>query len=209
MSRRALLVLIAALVLVPNAAAGFGMNGEGASRHWTWVHAAQANVPLPNAHVRIFEDWNLLPEFFQAKPGWLGQEQNVIDLPRPGRGGWDYHAEHGLLLHELGHLYDFANMTPALRRRFDAIVGTRCRWWAKRCVSSSWILGPGVSVDLPPGEMFGETYAACALGLSVADYIYALYNSYGWVPPQGTDAALCDVIRAARIRDAVAALGAH
>jgi hypothetical protein len=43
--------------------------------------------------------------------------------------------------------------------------------------------------------MFAEMYAACALGLTQRGYQDARFNTYGWVPPDGTDQALCDLIR--------------
>lgn len=205
MSRVVFIMALVALVLAAPARAdvhGFGM-WHAKARQWAWVREAQANVPLPDEHVQIVEDWNLWPVYYAAHPGWLGQERSVIDLPRPGRNGDTYHEEHGLLLHELGHSFDHADLSPLERDRFKAIVGVTCSWWAKRCITHPYWWLPDWTVNLSPGEMFAEEYAACALGLTQEQYQDALYNSYGWRPPAGTDAALCSLIRSSALRTAV------
>jgi hypothetical protein len=45
--------------------------------------------------------------------------------------------------------------------------------------------------------MFAEMYAACALGMTKEQVDEVPSVSYGWVPPEGTDAAFCTLIRAA------------
>jgi hypothetical protein len=102
---------------------------------------------------------------------------------------------HGLFLHELGHAYDRYDMSAERRQEFLAIAGVTCNWTAAHCRTARWVSGPGVYVDVRPQEMFAEMYAACALGLTQRAYQDAGFNTYGWVPPDGTDAALCDVIR--------------
>jgi hypothetical protein len=53
-------------------------------------------------------------------------------------------------------------------------------------------------LDSPPGEWFAEMYASCALGISQAEYQLEGYNTYGWLPPDGADSAICSLLSAAR-----------
>jgi hypothetical protein len=123
-------------------------------RHWNWAHAAQVNVPLPDARITLRSGYN--PEYdFKA---------HILYLPQPGRDGWTYRAEHGLFLHELGHVYDYADMTPVRRDAFKATAQTSCSWWAKHCYSLN--RRSRQTIDLPPGEMFAEMYEACAMGMN-------------------------------------------
>jgi hypothetical protein len=182
-----IIALVTLAVAAPNSQA-LTMHGPGAARHSAWAQAASVNVPLADANITIVEGRNLLPVYYA--------DDHEVDLPQPGYGGWTYFSEHGLFLHELGHVFDFANLTPALRNRFRALAQTSCAWWAEHCHTARWISGPGVYVDVPPGEMFAEMYASCALGLTQGEYENAGYNSYGWMPPQGVnDADFCSLIR--------------
>lgn len=152
---------------------------------WTWAVQASANVPMPDARITV---WTGDPQYLPI--------DNELYLPRPGHLGYTAHDVRGSFLHELGHVYDFANMTPARRNGFKLAVGTSCNWWAKHCKTVAWDVGPDIFVDVPPGEMFAETYAACALGLTQRGYQDAGFLTYGWVPSEGTDdATLCSLIR--------------
>lgn len=184
-----LIVLLIILVAAPRTAlaAGFRMHGA-TGQQWQWARDAQQHVPLPDVAFRI-ENGSPLYAPIVLNPG---AAENLLILPLssiPGnrRNGWTAQAEHGLFLHELGHAYDFADMTPARRAAFKRLVGTSCAWWAKHCITDRWVSGPGVTVDVAPGEMFAEEYAACALGMSQQEYQNAGFNTYGWVPPPGTD----------------------
>jgi hypothetical protein len=166
------------------------MRGTVKPRERVWARLAAKHVPLPAHSVTIAEGIDLEPMFYPAR--W------EIDLPEPGKGGWTLLAEKGLFLHELGHAFDYANMTPDLRRRFEATIKVHCAWRARHCKTARWVSGPDVYVDVPPVEMFAEEYAACALGLTQEGYQNAGYNTYGWVPPKGTDESLlCGLIRTA------------
>jgi hypothetical protein len=143
-----------------------------------WTKEASANVPLPPTRLTIRD----------GSPMTLG---STIVLPF----AWGAFTVRGLFLHELGHVYDRRVMTPARRLAFLRAAGVTCRWKAAHCRTARWISGPGVVVDVRPEEMFAEMYAACALGLTERGYQDAGYNTYGWVPPDGADAALCAVIR--------------
>lgn len=179
-------VLAACLVAASSAAAargqraakGLRLSGRVTSDTRLWSHEAVANVPLPNARLTI-------------RSGSPMFEGSTIYLPF----AWGTQAVHGLFLHELGHAYDRYEMTPARRQAFLQIAGVTCAWTAPHCSTPRWVSGPGVYVDVKPQEMFAEMYAACALGLTERGYQDSGYNTYGWVPPEGTDAALCGVIR--------------
>jgi hypothetical protein len=164
------------------------MGGDVKALHWRWASAAARHVPLPDARVWIHDgdpiyyvdDHTLYVPFHNARGA--------------ARQGWTAHAEMGLFLHELGHVYDFADMTPKRRIAFKSLVRTTCPWLARHCLSNRWVTSATEMVDVPPVEMFAEMYAACALGLTQRGYQDAGFNTYGWVPPDGTDQALCDLI---------------
>jgi hypothetical protein len=178
-----LAALVAALWLVPvSAASALEMGGNAKPRHWNWARAASVNVPLPDERITLSDghDPEYLPEF------------KMLLLPSVGRGKYQesYRQERYLFLHELGHVYDFANLRPADRTRFKRAVGTSCAWRAKRCRSWNW---SNESVaDVSPSEMFAEMYAACALGLTRLQVDEQRFYSYGWMPPLLVDQrALC------------------
>ena len=178
-----LLVVVAALVFATTATAArapstLQLSGHLTADIWPWARAASANVPLPTARLRVES----------GSPMFDGA---TIYLPF----AWSTLTLHGLFLHELGHAYDRYDMNAARRQDFLRIAGVTCSWTAMHCRTARWVSGPGVVVDVRPQEMFAEMYAACALGLTERGYQDAGYNTYGWVPPDGTDAALCDVIR--------------
>jgi hypothetical protein len=186
-----------------------GLHMYGAKqRHWNWAHAAQLNVPLADARIWVENgDAMYLPgvwwrgTFLGQNPPWHHATAGVLDVPfydlPPFNQGWTAHLEKGLFLHELGHAFDFADMTPAARTAFKALAQVDCSWWAKHCVTARRVSGPGVYVDVPPGEMFAEEYMACALGLSRRQVEDAAYTSYGWDPPDGAEPQMCALIRSA------------
>lgn len=171
---------------------GFKLGGYHASPHMrTWVH--ESRMPLPPDRISVgFGD-----------PAMYGPHS--IFLPSCCTGGWTHQAIQGLLFHELGHVYDATRMTPALREEFRQLVGVPQGWAWKRPIpvenaqallGGGYVLVPGKYENIAPSEMFAEEYAACSLGLSQWDY-QASYNSYGWLPPPGTDASLCALIASA------------
>lgn len=184
--RRALFLLLLAgtgLVLAAGAAAsgsraGLRLSGRVTPEMGTWTRQASANVPLPSARLTIRNGSPLFAE-------------GTIFLPF----AWGTFAVRGLFLHELGHVYDSQSMTATRRLRFLQIAEVSCRWTAPHCRTVRWVSGPDVHVDVKPQEMFAEMYAACALGLTEREYEDAGYNTYGWVPPDGTDSDLCALIR--------------
>ena len=178
-----LIVLTAGLAFVSAASAGpanqLSLSGRATTEMRLWAEEASTNVPLPKLRLAIRN----------GNPMLAGTA--TIYLPF----AWGTLAVHGLFLHELGHAYDSDAMTGARRQEFLQIAGVTCSWTAAHCRTARWVSGPGFYVDVKPQEMFAEMYAACALGLTERGYQDAGYNTYGWVPPDGADAALCGVIR--------------
>lgn len=180
---------------MPLELSGPHVNGPGFA---TWATEAEANVPLPTAHLvlRYGDPATYFDNYGDPFPVRTAE----VDLPRVGRQGWTAEAVHGDFVHEVGHVFDHYYMTPALRRTFmwDAGAPTTCtRWWGD-CKTVRWIVNDHSYITLPPAEMFAEEYAACALGLTQRQYQDAGYNSYGWVPARGVlDSTLCGVIRSA------------
>lgn len=165
---------------------GFALVGYHASPDMqAW--AAASDMPLPPSRV-----WVSFGDPVEYGP-------HLIYLPSCCTEGWTHHAIHGLLYHELGHVYDDTVMTPALRRAFRESVGIPATSaWYTPIATVRWVVGPDYIVKIAPSEMFAEEYAACSLGLTQRGYQDAGYMSYGWVPPQGTDeTALCALIASA------------
>jgi hypothetical protein len=170
---------------VEHADARLRMYGDAKPRHFNWARQAQQNVPLPDQRIRLVSGYD--PTYFPVS--------REMFLPQSGWGGWTYWDERVLFLHELGHVFDSRQLSKAERTRFRILARTRCSWWSDRC----YLAGEPRKEDynVPPGEMFAEMYAACALGMTKEQVDEVPSVSYGWVPPEGTDAAFCTLIRAA------------
>ena len=166
---------------------GIGLHGPHV-HHGIRVWALQDQMPLPQVSIWIgYGDPVLYPG-------------NQMYLPRVGGGGWSALAVRGLFFHEIGHVYDAKYMTPDLRKQFMEAIGIypTCSKWLRKCRTVRWVVNDHYYITIPPVEMFAEEYAACALGLTQRGYQDAGYNTYGWVPPKGTDeTALCDLMRSA------------
>jgi hypothetical protein len=152
--------------------------------------AAAAKVPLPQERV-----WVGFGDPFTP----FGSRE--IFLPSCCTKGWTHLAIQGLLFHELGHVFDRITMNPALRAEFRQIAGVPRGWyWWKPLKTYREIQYSPLKyeiIKIAPGEMFAEEYAACALGLTQIGYQDAGYDSYGWTPPAGSDAAMCSLIDSA------------
>lgn len=178
--KKFLLIALIALATAAPATAGLQLRGQVGPHMRAWVK--QAQVPLPNTGVKVV---------LYSDPMY---EPKTKTLYLPGLGdGWTLFDNHVLLYHELGHAFDFANMDAGDRESFKRFVGTTCKWWATNCYSIS--VSNGDRLRLAPGEMFAEMYAACAFGLTREQLDLRGAVTYGWEPPQGTDAALCALIR--------------
>lgn len=92
----------------------------------------------------------------------------------------------GVLLHELGHVYDLAVLNNRDRGRFRRIMGRRrTRWWKG---------------SLPLAEQFAEAYSWCARYARIVSI--SRYSSYRYRPTSRQHKAICRlVVRAARDRD--------
>jgi hypothetical protein len=102
----------------------------------------------------------------------------VIHIGSTVRGfGWRNERE--VLLHELGHVYDYSVMADPYRNRFRALIHDKRPWRAEGGDS--------------PHEQFGEAYAACALSTQPDRLGYG----YGYHPRPATFKAVCALIRAA------------
>lgn len=165
-------VALVALVLIPAASADLRMYGDARPRHFNWAREASINVPLPDQRFTILSG---------SDPQYLVGLREMY-LPRPGRNGWSYWDERVLFLHELGHVYDFRHLNRAERNEFRAAVQTPFGWWSTK-------------TDVPPGEMFAEEYAACALGMTRAEVEAVPSVTYGWLPDPVVEPGLCSLIR--------------
>jgi len=169
----------------PGASTSFSLGGYHANRNMRqW--AAESGAPLPSTHVTV--------NF--GHPATYGKA--LMYLPSCCTEGWTHHAIQGLFFHELGHVFDSVNMTAARRAEFRQIVGIPPNWnWWRPYPSVRYVVSPNYIIKISPGEMFAEEYAACSLGLTQRGYQDAGYNSYGWLPPLGTDTQLCALIDSA------------
>ena len=133
------------------------MDGDAKARHFNWAATASARVPLPTAQFEIMSG-NYDPEYLPA--------YKLMFLPSVGSRPWQetYRQERYLFLHELGHVYDYSNLTPAKRAAFKQLVGTTCKWQAAHCRSWNW--NNESVADVAPVEMYAEAYVGCALGLT-------------------------------------------
>lgn len=165
----------------------FRLDGYHASplmREW----AVESQMPAPP-----------VPVWINFGDAMYSYGTDTIYLPSCCREGWTHLAIRGLLFHELGHVYDHTSMTPTLRAEFRQTVGVPLGWnWWAPIRTVRWVVNDHSYIRIAPGEMFAEEYAACSLGLTQLQYQEAGYNTYGWVPPEGTDEPrLCDLIASA------------
>jgi hypothetical protein len=92
---------------------------------------------------------------------------------------------HGVLLHELGHVYDLRVLNNRDRGRFRRIMRRgRARWWRGR---------------LSLAEQFAEAYSWCARYARIVSI--SRYSSYRYRPSSKQHKAICRlIVRAARDR---------
>ena len=87
----------------------------------------------------------------------------------------------GVLLHELGHVFDLTVMNDRDRGGFRRIMGRRtARWWRGR---------------LPLAEQFAEAYSWCARYARIVSI--ARYSSYRYRPSAREHRAVCRLIQRA------------
>lgn len=183
-----LLLLALALAAPAGAAAGLELRGDTRPRHYLWLAASQA--PLPPITITIVLNASPYYEFATHK----------LYIPQAGTFNWTYAGEQLEFFHELGHAFDQALLRPADRNRFRAIVGSSCRWWQHPCDTLNVRCGCGQILDVPPGEMFAEEYAALSLGISHQQIEDRGLPTYGWNPPPGTEPQLRQLVEQAANR---------
>ena len=130
--------------------------GNVAQPYQRWTEASY--VPTPNvrivvlhrecpghplAHACVFD--TLRPRVIYINP----------DRPKPA---WQRPY---LIMHEVGHYFDFEEMTEHFRDRFKHILGLRHPWW--RLSPPQREVEPGPNTWGPPAEEFAEAYAECAV----------------------------------------------
>src|SRR3954471_2922853 len=90
-------------------------------------------------------------------------------------------ATRATFLHELGHVFDAADMSDALRRAFTTISRSSGPWAT-------------AAANDPPDERFAEAYSLCAPHKTIRSTLYGLY-AYTATPAMHRRA--CSVIRQA------------
>jgi hypothetical protein len=185
---RLVLATLAAFVVAAPASASYGVPNATLPATSVMLYGAGART----AHYQRYADASLVP----TVPGRV----RLVLEPCPGGTSdivacttWDGRTiylnersiaeptRHVILLHELGHVLDFRHLTSDDRRTFRRLLGIRRLWgdWAGR--------------KPPPRELFGDAYAACALGLDHDDLRY--YWGYGYLYPLPVrHREVCDLI---------------
>lgn len=183
---RFLIAVLLALVIVPSAASAtvqvgpLTLVGDIRPRHIAWAKQAQELMPLPRARIALAGE---------ALFGGAEYDHIARTLYLPRGAGWSYSDQRVLFLHELGHVADFHQLSHSERRGFLQALGLSCGWWATHC----YTLRYGALLGLPPGEMFAEQYAACALGMTRRQIEDAGMVSYGWLPNPALERTLCQL----------------
>ena len=89
----------------------------------------------------------------------------------------------GVLLHELGHVFDHKVMNDRDRGRFRRLMGRkRAKWWRGA---------------RPLGEQFAEAYSWCARYARIVSI--ARYSSYDYRPTARQHTRICELVHAAAV----------
>lgn len=188
MGRAALAAAVISLVFCASAGASVTIidsNDQPVARAQEWANTAK--VPTPDATVRLivtacpYSPYS--PEEHAtgcALPGTIWMDEAAITNPR------------NVFLHELGHEYDFSNLTDDQRDRFKALLGLTGPW--QPAVADYWNA---------PIERFAEAYRLCAIGArpqnlgSAFGNRYLMPGDYGYNPPLAVHRVVCRLIRGA------------
>jgi hypothetical protein len=92
-----------------------------------------------------------------------------------------------ILYHELGHLYDFQDLTDGDREWFTRMLG----------LSGPWNQGSGPMAQESPMERFADAYATCALGWRPDRGQWAV--AYGYEPTGKRHRSICRAIARAAV----------
>jgi hypothetical protein len=140
------------------------------AKYRRWV--AGSGVPTPpvpiTLHLRICP----------GAPGWAvgcavaANREVYLDA-----GGDSRHA----LMHEIGHLFDFGEMSEPLRDAFRVILHRHGEW-------------AGAAANNPLQEKFAEAYSLCSRHRAIRSIYFA---QYAYTPTPAQHAGACAVIRRA------------
>ena len=175
MARSLLALLGAGLIAAatPTSASATTLVLDGASRprpYQSWIDGARA--PLPTGRVQLH--LARCPGAPVWAAGCADLDGDAIYLTQAARSP-------DRLLHEVGHFFDDAAMTPRLRARFARLIGRRGGWDAP------------AQTD-PPSEQFAEAYSLCARHRTLSGWYFGMY---AYAPSPTVHAAACALIREA------------
>jgi len=143
----------------------------------TWLKASHAPLPPATITLVVGED-----------PGYE-PESRTVSIPKGGKLGWTVADERLELFHELGHAFDYTVMRPSGRNEFRKLAQTTCKWWDD-CQVPNILCQCGEILDVPPGEMFAEEYAAYSLNMTRTQVDDSGVPTYGWTPPPFAEHAM-------------------
>lgn len=142
-------------------------------RYRRWI--AQSGVPTPPVTVTLH--LTICP----GAPGWAVGCAIAADreIYLDAAGGDTRHA----LMHEMGHLFDFGEMSGATRDAFRTVLHRGGAW-------------AGAAANNPLQEKFAEAYSLCARHRTISSIYFALY---AYTPTPTEHAHACAVIRRAAV----------
>jgi hypothetical protein len=164
-------IVVATSIAPPAASAGVRLaRADGKAvpqRYQRWVDSAA--IPAPDRTVTL----HIAP--CPGGPAWAGgcampQVDVVYMLPHA--------AGPHVLFHELGHVFDAAELSLDRRRGFQRIVGRPGAWH-------------GAAASDPPVEQFAEAYSLCARRVTIGEREFAMY---GYSPTPRMHRRVCALI---------------
>ena len=145
-------------------------DGRPAQPYQTWANQSLVPTPAGTVVVQLASCPNA--------PAWAGgcamAPQRTIYLGPAAR-------TKAAFLHELGHLFDAADMTDPLRQLFESVSRTRGAW-------------ASAAVNDPAREKFAEAYSLCARHKTIRS---AQYGMYAYTATPAMHRRACAVIRQA------------
>lgn len=150
---RLLVVLLLALLLPASSAAAATRLEGPAVRPWMHSCLSKSRVPTPDLSIQVTPSTVLGKSWISP---WPGGEMVLDGLSRS-------RDNCRVLIHEIGHLYDWTLLSPQNRQ----LIGCRIfnfrssfSWWA-HLSGSQWVMGS--EGEEGPVEWFAEAYALAAL----------------------------------------------
>ena len=126
----------------------------GAYQRW----ADRSHVQTPDVGIRLL---------FRECPGLPRSRGCVFDDGRPPRIYLNLRylvndrLRHFVLMHEIGHYFDFLYLDGEIRERFQRILGIDRPW--RRTTPLPEDFQPTAYTLGPPAELFAQAYAECAI----------------------------------------------